>query len=229
MIEEPALREEELTPGQRALARDHIGVVDDVIFRHFARLSTASLPYLRSLAAPGLLKAAKSYDATKGAQFRTYAWKAIRGAIRDGLRRDRPCANELVEKGVLTADEYAAWQTEASDPTEEAAEARFTNALLGYGAAWTTGWIFGGRTDDPEALLQQGARDRAEGELEEVWKSLRERDQRVRELRDGQGLSWPEVATAMDRSLATVQRYYHDAMGRLGERLAEKFGPAQEA
>lgn len=37
----------------------------------------------------GLMRAAQSYDASKGASFKTYAWFRIVGAIRDGIRQQQ--------------------------------------------------------------------------------------------------------------------------------------------
>jgi len=221
------VRDESLTPAARALVRANLSLMDDVIHRDFARFPETSLPYLRALAAPGLIDAAQTYDVDRGAQFRTYAWTRIRGAIRNGLRRDRSCTDELVERGVLSADEYAAWQgdsPESRQDTEPQAAGRFSKALHGYAAAWTLGWAFGGSADDPEAVLQRGAGERVEVELWTTCDTLPERDRQVIDLRDRQRLTWPKVAAAMSVSVATAHRYHHAAMGRLGDRVRAQLG-----
>jgi RNA polymerase sigma factor for flagellar operon FliA len=223
-------REPSLTSAQRELVRAHLSLVDDVAFRELGRLAATDLPRLRSFGAAGLIDAAQKYDSTKGAQFRTYAWWRVRGAIRNGLRGDGSCTRELIERGVLSADEHTAWMRDgdsATQETEEEAKARFAGGLAGYAGAWVLGWMFGGRADDPETALQKGSRERALREMSPVKDSLPPRDQQVIHLRDELGLTWPQVAEAMEISEATAHRYHHGAVERLGKRLCQRLEEGQ--
>lgn len=224
-------RESSLTPAQRELVRAHLSLVDDVAFREFERLAAADLARLRSFGAAGLIDAAQKYDSTRGAQFRTYAWWRVRGAIRNGLRGDGSCTRELLERGVLSADEHAAWMRDgdgAAQETEEEARARFAGGLRGYMTAWALDWMFGGRADDPETALEKGSRERALREMSPVKDSLPPRDQQVIQLRDEMGLTWPQVAEAMEISEATAHRYHHGAVERLGKRLCRQLEDGSE-
>ncbi len=214
-----------LTAAQRELVRANLGVVDDVAFRHFGRLAATDLDRLRSFGAAGLVDAARKYDPARGAQFRTYAWWRVRGAVRNGLRGEGSCTSELIERGVLSADEHAGWMRDtdgASHETEQDARARFTASLDGYAGAWLLGWMFGGRADDPETALLKGLRERALREMSPVRESLPPRDQQVIHLRDELGLTWPQVAEAMEISEATAHRYHNGAVERLGKRLCRR-------
>lgn len=218
-------RDPSLTSAQRELVRANLSLLDDVAFHDFERLAAKDIGRLRSFGAVGLIDAAQKYDPTKGAQFRTYAWWRVRGAVRNGLRKDGSCRDELIERGVLSADEHTAWMRDgegATQETEHEARERFGAGLGSYGAAWVLGWLFGGRADDPEAALHRAFRERALRELKPLRDSLPPRDQQVIHLRDEVGLTWPEVAQAMGISEATVHRYHHGAVERLGKRLCRR-------
>jgi RNA polymerase sigma factor (sigma-70 family) len=214
-----------LSPAQWEAVRKHLHLVDEVSFRYFTRLAQTRLHYLRSLGTPGLEDAVRTFDPSKGAQLRTHAWRRIRGAIRDGLRKDGACADELIENGVLAADDFAAWQTEGPSPqedSEEAAAARYSDGLRGYGTAWYLGWVFGGRAAETETLLQSAARTRLREEALTVVMTLPERERRVVELRHVDGLRWPALAASLAVSEATAHRHYQRAMVRLEARLRDK-------
>lgn len=214
-----------LTREQQALVRAHLGLVEDVAFRCFGRLAGRDIDRIRSLGAEGLIDAARKFDPSRGAQFRTYAWWRVRGAIRNGLRDEAPCTNELLERGVLAADEHAAWMRSGEgEPheTEAVAADRFRQQLESFATAWCVGWLSGGRSDDPETALQQGFRERALREMSPAQATLPERDQQVLHLRDELGLPWAEIARSMEISEATAHRYHHGAIERLSKRLHQR-------
>ena len=233
MSETDPERDPSLTPAERELVRGNLSLLDDVAFHHFERLAAKDIRRLRSFGAAGLVDAAQKYDPTKGAQFRTYAWWRVRGAVRNGLRKDGSCREELIERGVLSADEHTAWMRDgegAAHETEHEARERFGAGLGSYGAAWALGWLFGGRAEDAEAVLHKAFREHALRELKPLRDSLPPRDQQVIQLRDEMGLTWPEVAKAMGISEATAHRYHHGAVERLGKRLCRRLeGRPQDA
>lgn len=84
----PSITKETDTTSRDALILAHLDIVKYVVHR-----MTLNLPPgverddLMSIGSWGLIDAAKKFDPTKGAQFKTYAVTRIRGAILDELRR----------------------------------------------------------------------------------------------------------------------------------------------
>jgi RNA polymerase sigma factor for flagellar operon FliA len=76
-----------LIQSQEQLVLDHRNLVRFIVRGIYPRIS----PYFKrkdviSIGTIGLVKAARSYDASKGASFKTYAFIRIRGAILDEVR-----------------------------------------------------------------------------------------------------------------------------------------------
>src|SRR5438132_891215 len=80
---------EPVTPAETAaLIEKHLDLAHKAARMIFPRVREyVELEELVSLASTGLAEAAASYDPTRGASFRTFAWYRVHGAVMDGLRR----------------------------------------------------------------------------------------------------------------------------------------------
>ncbi len=77
--------------GENAAVLQHIGLVHKTALHIKARLPDhVELEELVQIGMVGLLEAAKSYDASQGADLGTFASKRIRGAILDEVRKRSP-------------------------------------------------------------------------------------------------------------------------------------------
>ena len=77
--------------GENAAVLRHIGLVHKTALHIKARLPDhVELEELVQIGMVGLLEAAKSYDASQGADLGTFASKRIRGAILDEVRKRSP-------------------------------------------------------------------------------------------------------------------------------------------
>ena len=79
------------TSGENSAVLRHIGLVHKTALHIKARLPDhVELEELVQIGMVGLLEAAKSYDASQGADLGTFASKRIRGAILDEVRKRSP-------------------------------------------------------------------------------------------------------------------------------------------
>ena len=79
------------TSGENSAVLQHIGLVHKTALHIKARLPDhVELEELVQIGMVGLLEAAKSYDASQGADLGTFASKRIRGAILDEVRKRSP-------------------------------------------------------------------------------------------------------------------------------------------
>ena len=88
-----------LTEAQRRLVEANV----DLIHHHAASFAIRSIPYEDRWqdGALGLIEAARSWDASKGVSFRSYAWARVRGAMLDAERGG---------EGVLVRVPRPAWE-----------------------------------------------------------------------------------------------------------------------
>ncbi|MDH7599394.1 MAG: FliA/WhiG family RNA polymerase sigma factor [Sedimentisphaerales bacterium] len=91
-------------PCQEDLVRQYLPLVNSIAHRASAYLRPPlSFEDLVSAGVLGLIKAARDYDASKGAGFKTYAYIRIKGAILDELRRAAmlpPATNRQVKEAM---------------------------------------------------------------------------------------------------------------------------------
>src|SRR5262245_59379132 len=79
------------------LILNHLPLVRHVLGRLSAQLPPGiDLENLESAGVLGLVEAAANFDAAKNAQFKTYAYIRIRGAILDELRRNCPLPQQML-------------------------------------------------------------------------------------------------------------------------------------
>ncbi len=175
----------------------------------------------------GLAHAAKRFEEHRGTAFLAYARPFIRGAILDAL--DRARRSKVLASLLQGADASAADFVATQDIGDEAydgpgpAEAAMRRSLEDYLTAMELGYLGAIRRLDPEAQL--AARREYATALQilgEELASLPERDQQVLALREVEELRWQEVAARMSSSKATVERWYGQAIGRLGRALRSR-------
>ena len=98
--------------GKSAAVLQHIGLVHKTALHIKARLPDhVELEELVQIGMVGLLEAAKSYDASQGADLGTFASKRIRGAILDEVRRRSPLSrtdNSYIKAEAQVVEQYLA-------------------------------------------------------------------------------------------------------------------------
>jgi RNA polymerase sigma factor for flagellar operon FliA len=130
------------------LARFHAELdLVDIIARQLVRTigKASTLDDLQSFGREGLLKAARSFDASRGVPFRRWANVRIRGAMIDGVRAwgnlPRRVYREL--RGIEAGDRmlWAYDEEDSASPatTTEGADARLTSYLAGIATAIAVG------------------------------------------------------------------------------------------
>jgi RNA polymerase sigma factor for flagellar operon FliA len=153
------------------LARFHAELdLVDIVARQMGRRLAApiTLDDLRSFGREGLLKAARTFDASRGVPFRRWANVRIRGAMIDGVRQwgglPRRVYRELraLEAGDRMLEAYDEEDPASPATTPEAADARLTAYLAGIATAIALGTMAGspaeqidvhGRGSTPEDLV----------------------------------------------------------------------------
>lgn len=81
------------------LIQDHLEYVQHVIHRLLSRLPEGvDLENLQQAGIYGLVEAASQFDPARGAQFTTFAYRRITGAVIDELRRNSPLSQELLKR-----------------------------------------------------------------------------------------------------------------------------------
>lgn len=90
-----------------ALITSHLPLVKHVIGRIVGGLPDGTdIDNLQSAGVLGLVEAAGKYDPTRNAQFKTFAYLRIRGAIFDELRRNSPLPQHVLERVSLIRKAY---------------------------------------------------------------------------------------------------------------------------
>src|SRR5438105_15672875 len=80
----------------------HLALVRHVIGKLVAGLPRGvDVENLESAGTLGLVEAAQQFDPDRGVAFKSYAYKRIRGAILDELRRNCPLPQEMMERVAL--------------------------------------------------------------------------------------------------------------------------------
>jgi RNA polymerase sigma factor for flagellar operon FliA len=190
--------------------------------RATARRSGASCKDLQQIAALALSESARVYDEARGIPLEMFAWKAIKGAMLDYLRRESAARPERIMARLFeleTAESIA----DCGDPFSEGDEERL-DRIKGHcrAAALELFLRFAGGAwpeqgeDGMIRALSLSALKRGCGDV------LDEEEARIVALHYWEGLSWEEAAARVGVSESTVKRRREEIQRKLAHFLREQ-------
>jgi RNA polymerase sigma factor for flagellar operon FliA len=214
----------------------HLPLVKHVIGRLVGGLPPGvDVENLESAGVLGLVEAAGKFDPTRNAQFKTFAYLRIRGAILDELRRNSPLPQHMLER--VTAIRKA-YRTLPQPVTVEALAAatglpldEVSDALAAERFAKTVSWE---QTAEPNGLGPAAVVDPPDAEAER-WESVQQLSEAIESLPPKErmavtlyykeDLRLKEIAEVMKLSPSRISRLLSKATFELGEMLkAKSFG-----
>src|SRR5262249_4095667 len=151
-----------------------------------------------------------TWRSESGVPFTGHAWRRIRGAMRNGVRRERMHAG-LVAKADAAAYDYAEGQGDAGDPFQDAADERLGQggaAFAGCAAAFAKGLCADiGRLSAEEQLIARQEYARALTAIAEAEATLPGRDKVVIDLRYRREMGFEGIAGELGVTYISARRY----------------------
>ncbi|MBN9518843.1 sigma-70 family RNA polymerase sigma factor [bacterium] len=215
------------------LILSHLPLVKHVIGRLVGELPPGTdVDNLEAAGVLGLVEAAAKYDPTRNAQFKTFAYLRVRGAVVDELRRNSPLPQHVMER--VSAVRKAA-RTLAPPVTVEAIAAitgltpdevadtlaadRFSKMVSWEQTAEPNGFAPVQSSEAPDAGLE---REEEAKELADAIGALPRKERLVLTLYHKEGLRLKEIAEVLQLSVSRVSRLLTKATFELGEALKMK-------
>jgi len=209
-----------LSDEQRALVRRAMPAVERVA-RVTARRSGAAYEDLRQIAAVALTEAARVYDAGRGVPLEAFAWKAVKGAMRDHLRREAAARPERILARVFEMDVPDLIERDG-DPFVEGDEEQLDRVKSHCRAAALELFarFAGGAFAEPgeDGVIRALALATLKRACEDA---LDPEEARIVALHYGEGATWEQAAEAVGLSESTVKRRVADIQRKLARRLHE--------
>ncbi len=210
------------------LILEHLSLVRHVIGKLLAQLPPGvDVENLESAGTLGLVEAAHNFDPGRGAQFKTFAYPRIRGAVIDELRRNCPLPQQVMERVTLvrqaynklqppvTVDALAAMTGLSADEVADCLAAyRMTRMVSLEPASETVRTRLDERQQAPDALAEQAERSRT---LADAITALPERERLVVTLYYMEDLRLKEIGHVLQLSESRVSRVLNSALFHLGE------------
>lgn len=208
----------------------HLPLVKHVIGRLVGELPPGvDVENLESAGVLGLVEAAGKFDPTRNAQFKTFAYLRIRGAVYDELRRNSPLPQHMLERVALvrkalralpapvTVDMLAAATgLSADDVADTLAADRFVKMVSWEQTAQPNGLAPAESMAPPEAELE---RWEAVQHLAEAIESLPEKERLAVTLYYREEMRLREIAQIMKLSTSRISRLITRATFELGQIL----------
>ncbi len=218
---------------------DHEPLVRQIVRRTCRNSSADDVDDLVSAGMLGLVRAARRYDPSREAQFKTYATLCIRGAVMNEIRR-----RSFVPRGVhhqlrrlrYASDRHAATHGEPPDEVALAIESGLTPKQIRRLLSQVRPHMFsvGGQADSDDhdtgpqpATEDQSPHDLAERrellhELNEALEDLSARERFVLLLYYERELSAKEVAQTLRISLSRVSQLHGEIIAKLTRRMSRR-------
>lgn len=215
------------------LILSHLPLVKHVIGKVVGELPPGvDIENLESAGVLGLVEAAAKFDPDRNAQFKTFAYLRVRGAILDELRRNCPLPQHMIEKVSKVRKAYRTLEAPVSvealskatglpidEVTDVLAAMRLTKMVSWEQTAQPNGLGLMEDQEPPEAELERDERTQS---LMEAIDSLDQRSKMVVTLYYKEDLRLKEISQLMNLSESRISRILSAAMFELGERLRRK-------
>jgi RNA polymerase sigma factor for flagellar operon FliA len=212
------------------LILSHLPLVKHVIGRLLGDLpASADAENLESAGVLGLVEAASKFDPTRNAQFKTFAYLRIRGAIVDELRRNSPLPQHVLGRVALVRKAYRTLPhpitVEALVAATGLTEDEVADALAAERFAKTMSWE---QTAEPGALEPAAAAEPPEDEAERAEQAqqlaaaieaLPPKERTAVTMYYREDLRLKEIAAVMNLSVSRVSRLLSKALFELGEQI----------
>ena len=213
---------------------EHLPLVRHLVGKLIAELPPGiDVDNLESAGILGLVEAAHHFDPERGAQFKTYAYTRIRGAVLDELRRNCPLPQHMLQQvaRVRRAYEELPPPVTAHDlelatglSPEEVADAlaaiRMTRLI-----SWEEhGEPIGTRLDDPRRPDRVAEKEEQKRLLTAALASLDERERLIVTLYYLEDLRLKEIGAVVRLSESRISRVLSAALFHLGEYLRSHGG-----
>ncbi|WP_238537511.1 sigma-70 family RNA polymerase sigma factor [Zavarzinella formosa] len=208
----------------------HLPLVKHVLGRLVGELpSGVDIENLESAGVLGLVEAANKFDPDRNAQFKTFAFLRVRGAILDELRRNCPLPQHVLERvtkirrayrdlpAPVSVEELSrATELTVDEVTDTLAAMRMTKMVSWEQTAQPNGLGLMENAEPPEAELERWERIQM---LTDAIESLDERSRMVITLYHKEDLRLKEISVIMKLSESRISRILTAAMFELGERV----------
>ena len=175
----------------------------------------------------GLVQAAKGFDATRGVQFKTYAYYRIRGAIYDGLRKMGwyPKGRYHQMRFEMAANEYlkdaSADPPRPASPEDQLQDLRqLTDDLIGCYLLSLEGMPQEPSDQNQISAEEVVVRDQQRKHLRQCLAQLPETNRRVLQHFYFEGLTLEEIGRKLSLSKSWVCRLHAKSLEMLRQRLA---------
>lgn len=212
-------------PEERAFIEDHQGLVKSIVLKVCQEIDArVHLDELIACGYEGLLQARARFDATRGAQFKTFAYYRIRGAVLDGVRRLGPMSRQ----GVVWSRMIESGDSIAENALEErlalGANATTETSLASLQSAMrrmvTTHLVAEAAESEPtQAPDVRFARQETQEHIQAVVSGLPDHERRVVEAFYFEELTMEEIAKELGVSKSWVSRVHHKSLDLLRVRL----------
>jgi RNA polymerase sigma factor FliA len=212
------------------LIMSHLPLVKHVIGRLLGDLpASADAENLESAGVLGLVEAASKFDPTRNAQFKTFAYLRIRGAIVDELRRNSPLPQHVLARVSLIRKAYRTLPhpitVEALVAATGLTEDEVADTLAAERFAKTTSWE---QTAEPNALEPAAAveppaddaeRTERAAQLAAAIEALAPKERTAVTMYYQQDMRLKEIAAVLNLSVSRVSRLLSKALFELGEQI----------
>lgn len=219
------------------LIMGHLPLVKHVIGRLLGDLpASADAENLESAGVLGLVEAASKFDPTRNAQFKTFAYLRIRGAIVDELRRNSPLPQHVLGRVALVRKAYRTLPhpitVEALVAATGLTEDEVADALAAERFAKTTSWE---QTADPNGFEPAAPAESPDDEAERAERAqhlaaaieaLPQKERTAVTMYYREDMRLKEIAAVMNLSVSRVSRLLSKALFELGEQIRAHNGPA---
>jgi RNA polymerase sigma factor for flagellar operon FliA len=214
--------------------RDQLILEHLPLVRHLVGKLLAELPAgvdadnLESAGVLGLVEAAHHFDPERGAQFKTYAYTRIRGAVLDELRRNCPLPQHMLQQVARVRRAYEELPPPVTAHALAAAtglsEEEVADALAAIRMTRLISWEehgepIGTRLDDPQRPDRVAEKEEQKRLLVAALDALDERERLIVTLYYLEDLRLKEIGAVLRLSESRVSRLLSAALFHLGEYL----------
>jgi RNA polymerase sigma factor FliA len=217
------------------LILSHLPLVKHVIGRLLGELPAGvDVENLESAGVLGLVEAASKYDASRNAQFKTFAYLRIRGAIVDELRRNSPLPQNVLARvsavrracrilpHPITVEAIAAETGLTVDEVADTLSAeRFAKTMSWEQAAEPNGLMPAQTIDPPDIETERWETIQ---QLSEAIETLPAKERMAVTLYYREDLRLKEISEVMNLSPSRISRLLSKALFELGEMLRSRTG-----